>query len=148
MRHHAPNAPGTTAGSSPVAGIKSRPSDAKWDSVAASGAVPWPQITCCVPVWALCTMIGASPPGPFKCGSATWSTKPAAAAASKALPPRSSTAMPTAVASQCVLAATPKVPAISGRVVNHVGSIGSDLRVARRRAYGQGPPNHTGWPKL
>ena len=40
-------------------------------SVAACGATPWPQITCCVPVRALCMMIGASPPGPFRCGSAT-----------------------------------------------------------------------------
>ena len=41
-----------------------------------------------------------------------------ATAASNALPPRSSTAMPTWLASQCVLATTPNVPAISGRVVN------------------------------
>src|SRR5215469_18165627 len=63
-------------------------------------------------------MIGASPPGPFKCGSATCKVKAAAAAASNALPPRSSTAMPTWLAIQCVLATTPNVPAISGRVVN------------------------------
>ena len=63
-------------------------------------------------------MIGASPPGPFRCGSATCKVKAVAQAASNALPPRSSTAMPTWLASQCVLATTPKVPAISGRVVN------------------------------
>ena len=63
-------------------------------------------------------MIGASPPGPFRCGSATCKVNAVAQAASNALPPRSSTAMPTWLASQCVLATTPKVPAISGRVVN------------------------------
>jgi len=63
-------------------------------------------------------MIGQSPPGPFRCGSATCSVKPAAAAASKALPPRSSTAMATWLAIQWVEPTTPKVPAISGRVVN------------------------------
>ncbi len=52
------------------------------------------------------------------CGSTTWSTKPAATAASKALPPFSSTAMPTWLAIQCVDDTTPKVPRISGRVVN------------------------------
>ena len=41
-----------------------------------------------------------SPPGPFRCGSTTWRTKPVATAASNALPPRSSTAMPVAEASQ------------------------------------------------
>src|SRR3546814_6705804 len=35
-----------------------------------------------------------------------------------ALPPRSSIAMPAAEASQCVEETTPKVPRISGRVVN------------------------------
>src|SRR5947199_2078923 len=59
-----------------------------------------------------------SPPGPFRCGSTTWSAKPAAAAASKALPPRSSTAIPAAEASQCVDATIPNVPRSSGRVVN------------------------------
>jgi hypothetical protein len=37
------------------------------------------------------------------------------AAASNALPPRSSTAMPVCVASQCVVATAPNVPRISGR---------------------------------
>src|SRR5271170_7021343 len=63
-------------------------------------------------------MTGTSPPRPFRCGSVTWSTSPAATAASKALPPRSSTAMPAAEASQCVEATMPNVPASSGRVVN------------------------------
>jgi hypothetical protein len=44
--------------------------------------------------------------------------KPAATAASNALPPRSSTAMPAADASQCVDATMPNVPRSSGRVVN------------------------------
>ena len=97
-------------------------------SVAACGATPWPQITCWVCVRAECRMIGASPPGPFRCGSATCRVKAVAAAASNALPPRSSTAMPTWLAIQCVLATTPNVPAISGRVVNMRG-----FSMARRR---------------
>ena len=44
-----------------------------------------------------------------------------ATAASKALPPRSRTPIPTAVAIQCVEATTPKVPSISGRVVKRAG---------------------------
>src|SRR3954453_11406062 len=63
-------------------------------------------------------MAGMSPPGPFRCGSTTWSAKPAEAAASNALPPRSSTAIPAAEASQCVDATIPNVPRSSGRVVN------------------------------
>ena len=47
--------------------------------------------------------------------------KAVATAASKALPPRSSVPMPTAVAIQCVEVTTPKVPSISGRVVNGLG---------------------------
>ena len=69
-------------------------------------------------------MIGASPPGPFRCGSATCRVNPAAAAASNALPPRSSTAMPADDASQCVEATIPKVPDSSGRVVNVIGNDG------------------------
>src|SRR3954466_15123358 len=61
---------------------------------------------------------GRSPPGPFRCGSTTCKAKPAAAAAANALPPRSSTAMPAADASQCVDATIPNVPRNSGRVVN------------------------------
>ena len=62
--------------------------------------------------------MGTSPAGPLRCGSTTCNTKPPATAASKALPPRSSTPMAVCAASQCVEEATPKVPVISGRVVN------------------------------
>src|SRR6266511_1096440 len=61
-----------------------------------------------------------SPPGPLRWGSTTCSVKPAATAASKALPPRSRTAIPAALASQCVEATMPNVPRSSGRVVNKV----------------------------
>src|SRR5580698_9749482 len=64
---------------------------------------------------------GTSPPGPLRCGSTTWSVKAVAQAASKALPPFSSIDMPTAVAIQWVEVTTPKVPSISGRVVNGLG---------------------------
>jgi hypothetical protein len=47
--------------------------------------------------------------------------KAVATAASKALPPFSSAAIPTAVAIQWVDVTTPKVPSISGRVVNGFG---------------------------
>src|SRR5260370_38169284 len=63
-------------------------------------------------------MMGRSPPGPLRCGSTTCSTKPAATAASKALPPRSRIAMPVCEASQWVELTIPKVPRSSGRVVN------------------------------
>ena len=86
--------------------------------VAAAGAGPCPHTTSTRSVRASAIMIGASPPGPLRCGSTICSVNAAAAAASKALPPRSSIAMPTAVAIQCVDATTPKVPWISGRVVN------------------------------
>ena len=66
-------------------------------------------------------MTGTSPPGPLRWGSTTCSVKAVATAASKALPPRSSVAMPTAVAIQCVLVTTPNVPSISGRVVKGSG---------------------------
>src|SRR6476620_11476401 len=52
------------------------------------------------------------------CGSTTCSANPAATAASNAFPPRSSTAIPAADASQCVEATIPNVPDSSGRVVN------------------------------
>ena len=68
-------------------------------------------------------MTGTSPPGPLRCGSSTCSAKAVATAASNALPPFSSTLMPTAVAIQCVVATTPKVPSISGRVVKGLGLI-------------------------
>ena len=54
------------------------------------------------------------------CGSTTASVSPAATAASKALPPASSAAMPLAVASQCVETTMPVVPINSGRAVNRV----------------------------
>ena len=63
-------------------------------TVAAAGAVPCPQTTNVSPRRASWPMTGTSPPGPFRCGSTTWSTNPAATAASNALPPRSSTAIP------------------------------------------------------
>src|SRR5438309_10377617 len=68
-------------------------------------------------------MIGTSPPGPFKCGSTTCSVNAVATPASNALPPFSSVAIPTAVAIQWVEVTTPKVPSISGRVVNGSGLI-------------------------
>src|SRR6516162_7922858 len=89
--------------------------------VAFAGAGPWPQITSVRPLRTSLSMIGTSPPGPLRWGSTTCSVKAVAAAASKALPPFSSVAMPTAVAIQCVEATTPKVPSISGRVVNGLG---------------------------
>ena len=52
------------------------------------------------------------------CGSTTVSVNPAATAASNALPPASSTRIPTPDASQCVEATMPKVPVRTGRVVN------------------------------
>src|SRR5947209_3708331 len=68
-------------------------------------------------------MTGTSPPGPLRCGSTTCKVKAVATAASNALPPFSKIAMPTAVAIQWVEATTPKVPSISGRVVNGLGLI-------------------------
>ena len=62
-------------------------------------------------------MAGTSPPGPHKCGSTTCNVKDVAMAASKALPPRWRTPMPTAEPIQCVEVTTPKVPSICGRVV-------------------------------
>src|ERR1700757_4745845 len=64
---------------------------------------------------------GTSPPGPLRWGSTTCRVKAVAMPASKALPPFSSVAIPTAVAIQWVEATTPKVPSISGRVVNGLG---------------------------
>src|SRR3954470_9576353 len=87
--------------------------------VAARGAGPCPQITRGRP--SLQSMIGTSPPGPLRCGSTTCSVKPAATAASNALPPCSSTAIPAADASQCVDATIPKVPLSSGRVEKLIG---------------------------
>src|SRR3981081_2037619 len=69
--------------------------------VAFAGAGPWPQMTSVRPRLVSCTMIGTSPPGPHRCGSTTCSVKAVATPASIALPPRSSTPMPTAVPIQC-----------------------------------------------
>ena len=85
--------------------------------VAAAGTGPCPLTTSTRPCPAGAARIGTSPPGPFRCGT-TWSTKPAATAASKALPPRSSTAIPVAEASQWVEDTMPKEPRSSGRVAN------------------------------
>src|SRR5918997_4102882 len=123
----APNAPGTHAGSSPVPGTTSRPSSSRSrPMLAAAGATPCPQTTNGSPREALHAITGRSPPGPLRCGSTTWSTNPAATAASNALPPRSSTAMPAPDASQCVEATIPKVPESSGRVVNPMVSGGRE----------------------
>src|SRR6202795_4091158 len=89
--------------------------------VAPAGVGPWPQITSVRPRLVSCTMIGTSPPGPFRCGSTTCSVNAVATPASKALPPFSSVAIPTAVAIQWVEVTTPKVPSISGLVVNGSG---------------------------
>src|SRR5437764_3081095 len=83
----------------------------------AAGATPWPQIISARRVFWFQTRIGTSPSGPFRCGSTTCKVKPAATAASKALPPFSRTLIATEEASQWVVATTPKVPRISGRVV-------------------------------
>src|SRR6266851_6341162 len=91
--------------------------------VAPDGAGPWPQITSVRPRLISWTMIGTSPPGPFRCGSTTCSVNAVATAASKALPPFSRVAIPTAVAIQWVDVTTPKVPSISGLVVNGSGLI-------------------------
>src|ERR1700710_2373036 len=91
--------------------------------VAREGAGPWPQITSVRPRLVSCTMIGTSPPGPFKCGSTTCSVNAVATPASNALPPFSKIPMPTAVAIQWVEVTTPNVPSISGLVVNGSGLI-------------------------
>ena len=83
---------------------------------------------------------GRSPPGPFRCGSTTCSVSPAATAASKALPPCSSTAIPAADASQCVEATIPNVPRSSGRVVKLIGSPRGRRRRPRRRAEARACP--------
>src|ERR1700674_3117304 len=91
--------------------------------VAPDGAGPWPHITSVRPRLVSCTMIGTSPPGPFRCGSTTCSVNAVATPASKALPPFSRVDIPTAVAIQWVEVTTPKVPSISGLVVNGSGLI-------------------------
>src|SRR5665213_3863575 len=89
--------------------------------VAPAGAGPWPQITSVRPRLTSCTMIGTSPPGPFRCGSTTCNVNAVATPASKALPPFSRMPIPTAVAIQWVEVTTPNVPSISGLVVNGSG---------------------------
>src|ERR1700690_2513746 len=89
--------------------------------VAPAGAGPCPQITSTLPLRTSYTITGTSPPGPLRCGSTTCSVKAVATAASNALPPFSSVAMPTAVAIQWVEVTTPNVPSISGRVVKGLG---------------------------
>src|ERR1700738_2776365 len=89
--------------------------------VARAGAGPWPQITSVRPRLISCTMIGTSPPGPFRCGSTTCNVKAVATPASKALPPFSSVAIPTAGAIQGGGVQAPNVPSISGLVVNGSG---------------------------
>src|SRR5712675_3210168 len=91
--------------------------------VAFAGAGPCPQITSVFSLRTSLTMIGTSPPGPLRCGSTTCIVKAAATAASKAFPPFSKVAIPTAVAIQWVDATTPNVPSISGLVVNGSGLI-------------------------
>ncbi len=85
--------------------------------LAAAGAGPWPHSTTGSPPAGL-RIKDRSPAGPFMSGSTTCSTNPAATAASTALPPRSSTAIPDWLASQWVLATIPNVPVRSGRLVN------------------------------
>ena len=110
-------AAGTVAGSKPMPGTCSNPRLRKALADAAAGATPWPRTDSIRRSRSLHSSIGTSPPGPLRCGSTTCSTKPPAAAASNALPPRSSTPMAVCEASQWVDATTPKVPVISGRVV-------------------------------
>src|SRR3954467_13805510 len=89
-----------------------------------------------------------SPPGPPRGGPTTRNTKPAATAASNALPPDSNTAMPAAEASQWVEATMPTVPVSSGRVVNmtpsdHGGQRTSHVQVAPADA----PPGQAAAPQ-
>lgn len=108
----------------PRAGDKLQPQGAV---VLSAGAGPWPMRTTGRPgSCAVVKIAGMSPPGPLRCGSTTWSTNPAATAASKAFPPRSSTDCAVAVAIQCVEAAIPKVPRRVGRVVKAGGGVNAD----------------------
>ena len=100
-------APGTQAGSNPVPGTSPRPRSSNDEGVARAGAVPWPQTVKERPVLASQPRTGTSPAGPLRCGSTTCSTNPAAVAASKALPPFSSTAIALCEASQWVEATMP-----------------------------------------
>ncbi len=91
--------------------------------LAPAGAGPWPISTVGSDASAVWKMPTRSPPGPLRCGSTTWRTNAAATDASKALPPRSSTAWAVAVASQWVEADMPNVPESVGRVVNGGGGV-------------------------
>ena len=116
-------------------GTSSCPSSRYRSIVAAAGATPCAQSTSGSPRSADQKTTGRSPPGPLRCGSTTWSVNPAATAASNALPPRSSTAMPAAVPSQWVEATIPNVPRSSGLVVNgHAGSLARSRSWATRCA--------------
>ena len=129
-RIQVPNAAGTVAASRPLPGTRSSPSAVYTSIVAAAGATPWPSSTNTPSPAASYPITGTSPPGPFRCGSTTWSTRPVATAASNALPPFSRTARPAADASQCVEATMPNVPASWGRVVK-VGLPGTGASCAR-----------------
>ncbi len=95
----------------------------KCSIVAAAGAGPWPHSTFGTGSSAVATIAGTSPPGPFRCGSTTCSTNPAATAASNAFPPSSSIRIADCDASQCVDEAIPNVPRNVGLVVNPASSI-------------------------
>jgi len=111
------------AARTPVPGISSCPRSRNRSILAAAGATPWPQSASGSPRSADQKTADTSPPGPFRCGSTTWRTNPVATAASKAFPPRSSTDIPAAEASQCVDATIPKVPRSSGLVVNTLSKL-------------------------
>ena len=111
-----PKAPGTHAASSPVPGIElvAELVEALDRRRGGRDALPAERERLAAP--ADQKTAGISPPGPFRCGSTTCSTNPVAHAASNALPPRSSTAIPVCDASQCVDATIPNVPRSSGAV--------------------------------
>ncbi len=119
---HASTAAGTAAASAPAPGTLSSPSWRKRSGLAAAGADPCPMSSFGASSPATFTTAVMSPPGPLRCGSTTCSTNAAATAASKALPPRSSTAWPVPDASQWVEALMPNVPRSVGRVVNASGA--------------------------
>ena len=114
---HASTAPGTAAANGPEPGTWSRPIAANASRVAPAGAVPCPHSTRGVGSAAVATMAGRSPPGPLRCGSTTCSTKPPAAAASKAFPPSSSIRCADCEAIQCVEDTIAKLPLRVGREV-------------------------------
>src|SRR2546429_944861 len=76
------------------------------------------------------------------------SANPVATAGAKALPPRSSTAIPAAEASQCVDATIPKVPRSSGRVVNRTAKDSNgdaDRATTPLELHARAPPPSGGW---